>query len=317
MTGPLIFGIFVATAVMVLFFALGRYLDREDPIAARIKEYGLDDGIPGRSENGGDGPKHKWTGVNRLLKGAGLSKGLAAKLSRADVPMTVAEFTVLVAIIAAVGFGLGTFFAGPLMGLAGASLISYLSLSYLKTREGKRKRAFGQQLPDVLTLLVSGLRAGYGLSQALEMIVQQAPKPSSTEFGRVMRGMSLGLSIQASMEELSKRIDSDDLFLVVTAVTVQHELGGNLAQTLDTIGETIRDRIRIKREIATFTSQQRFTGYALAVFPLLIAVALFVINREYMMQLFEPGWIRIVPVVTVLMEVLGFLVMRAIINIEV
>ena len=317
MTGPLLFGILLAAAVMALFFAMGRILDQEDPLAARLKEYGLEDNFSGGGHDGVGKERRKWSGVSRLLTGAGLSEGLAAKLLRADVPMTVAEFAVLVGIIAAVGFGVGTFLVSLPVGLAASAVLCYLPFMYLRRREGKRKSAFGQQLPDVLTLLVSGLRAGYGLAQALDMIVEQAPQPSSSEFGRVLRGMSLGQSLHQSLAELYSRMNNDDLFLVITAVTVQHELGGNLAQTLSTIGETIRDRIRIKREIRTLTSQQRFTGYALAAFPVLVGIGLFVINREYMMQLFEPGWIRMVPVVALTMEGIGFLIIQKIVDIEV
>ena len=317
MTGPLVFAILLTGAVLVVFFALGRFLDRQDPVDARLAQYGLENGTPGEGDAVSRGSRRKWVGVGRLVQGLGMGERLAAPLARADVPMTVPEFALLILGLALAGFVIGTLVVGFIVGVPLACLCGFLPIFYLRSRANKRNRAFADQLPDILTLLVSGLRAGHGLSQALEMLVAQTPAPAAGEFARVTRGMSLGMSIQASLQEMTRRIASDDLFLVVTAITVQYEMGGNLAQTLETIGETIRDRIRIKREIQTFTAQQRFTGTALALLPLGLGVFLFFINREYMMALFEPGWIRMVPAIAVGLQVVGFLVIQKIVSIEV
>ena len=172
-------------------------------------------------------------------------------------------------------------------------------------------------LPDVLTLLVGALQAGYGLSQALEALVEQLPAPASTEFARVMRATTLGLPLQQALSQMSQRVPSDDLDLIVTAITVQYEMGGNLAQTLETIGTTVRDRLRMLREIRVMTAQQRLTGYVLAGLPFAVAAGMFLINPNYIGLLFQPGWIRIVPVVAVGMQIVGFLVIRRIVDIEV
>lgn len=116
---------------------------------------------------------------------------------------------------------------------------------------------------------------------------------------------------------MADRVGTDDVDLVVTAINVQYEMGGNLAQTLEIIGETVRDRIRIKREIRVLTAQQRLSGYVLAVLPLILAALLFMLRPQYMSRLFEPGWIRILPVAAVLMMIAGFLVIRRILDIEV
>jgi len=174
-----------------------------------------------------------------------------------------------------------------------------------------------EQLPEVLTLLVGGLRAGHGLSQALETVVEQVGGPASTELGRALRAVELGLPVQQALNDMAARVRLDDLDLVVTAINVQYEMGGNLAQTLEVIGETVRDRIRMLREIRVLTAQQRLTGYILAVLPAAVGLGIFMLNAQYMRRLFEPGWIRLLPTAAVVMQIVGFLVIRRIVDIEV
>jgi tight adherence protein B len=195
-------------------------------------------------------------------------------------------------------------------------LLGFVPVFYLRSRQRRRQRAFTEQLPDVLTLLVGALRAGQGLSQAMEMLVEQLPPPASQEFARAMRAVRLGQPIQQALLEMADRVGTDDLDLVVTAMNVQYEMGGNLAQTLDTIGVTVRDRIRLKRQIRTLTSQQRFTGYVLALWPLALAAALYFLNPSYLKQIFVPGWI-LLPIGAVVLQIAGFLVIRRIVDIEV
>jgi len=149
------------------------------------------------------------------------------------------------------------------------------------------------------------------------MLVDQVPPPASVEFARVMRAVGLGLPVQRALTDMAERIGSDDLDLVVTAITVQYEMGGNLAQTLDIIAETVRDRIRMQREIRVLTAQQRLTGYILAVLPAGLAVVLTMLNPEYMKELWQPGPVRLIPIAAIVMQVAGFLVIRRIVNIEV
>ncbi len=123
-------------------------------------------------------------------------------------------------------------------------------------------------------MLVGGLKAGYGLSQAITVVADELPSPTATEFRRVLRAMHLGVPLPIALDDMASRVQSDDLDLVVTAIAVQSELGGNLAQVLDTIGETIRERIRILAEVRVLTSQQRATGYILALLPVGLAIGI-------------------------------------------
>jgi tight adherence protein B len=214
------------------------------------------------------------------------------------------------------GFVLGGLRAGLLVGLVAGVVGALVPYFYLSIRASRRQRAFTEQLPEVLTLLVGGLRAGYGLSQSLEMLIENLGPPSSTEFRRVMRAVEFGLPIQQALQEMAERMGSDDFALVVTAISAQYEMGGNLAQTLETIGETVRDRLRLLREVRVMTAQQRFTGYVLAVWPFVVGLAIFLLNPDYMRRLFEPGMLWL-PGVTLVLMFLGYLVIRRIVDIEV
>jgi tight adherence protein B len=238
-------------------------------------------------------------------------------LSHADAPLTAPEFTLIILGLAVVGFVFGVTRSSLPVGLLLAIVLGYFPIIYLRVAIGRRQRAFTDQLPDLLTLLVGALRAGYGLAQAIDVLVEQMPPPASGEFARVQRAVGLGLPIQTALNDMSQRIGTDEVDLVVTAINVQYEMGGNLAETLETIGETIRDRIRMLREIRVLTAQQRMTGYILAVLPFAVGLGMYVINPEYIMRLFEPGWIRILPIAALVMQVIGFLLIRRIVDIEV
>ena len=319
MVGPLLFGLLVALAVLIGFVALWRTVRSRDPVEARLQEYGLG----GQQDVGADSdadtaaPGRPWSGANRLLTGFGLGPRLAAALARADLPLTAAEFMLIVLGAGGVGFLLGTLRLGPALGLALGAFCGYLPFLYLRIAQSRRRRALTDQLPQVLTLLVGGLRAGYGLSQGLAMLVKQLPAPSSTEFGRVTRAIELGMPVQRALSQMAERVGSDDLALVVTAINVQYEMGGNLAQTLEIIGETVRERIHMLREIRVLTAHQRFTGYVLAAVPLALALLRFVRSPEALGRLAEPGMTRYLVVGAVLMQVAGFLVIRRIVDIEV
>ena len=319
MIGLLLFAALVALLVFIAFAAALQLLRSRDPLEARLADYEAGRQASGAGEEGaGPAPARRaWPGVTRLLAGFGLGPRLAAALVRADVALTAPEYALIVVGAAAAGFALGAVRAGLPVGLALGATLGMAPLLYLRMRGSRRLRAFTEQLPDVLTLLVGALRAGFGLSQALELVIQQLPPPASTEFGRVQRAVGLGVPVQRALREMSDRVGSDDLALVVTAVTVQYEMGGNLAQTLETIGETVQDRIRMLRQIRVVTAQQRFTGYFLAAWPFFLGLALFLLNPEYIGRLFAPGWVRLLPAAAVALQVAGFLVIRRIVDIEV
>jgi tight adherence protein B len=316
---PLYFALLMGVLVLIGFVGLWSVTGGRDPVDDRLAEYGYREEVTpnGQSRDVGSGERLRRT-MNRLINGFGLGYKLADSVMQADLPMTASEYVLVVAGIALLGFLIGTFVLGEvLFGAVLAVVGLFIPGMFVRSRRAKRQRQITEQLPDVLTLMVGALRSGYGLSQAIELLVEQLPDPASKEFERVQRATGFGLSIQQALTDMANRIGTDDVALVVTAINVQSETGGNLATTLDTIGVTVRDRLKLKRDIRVMTSQQRFTGYVLAFLPVALGVIIYLLNPEYMSQLFQPGLVRILPVMAVVFQILGFMAMRKIVDIEV
>jgi len=223
----------------------------------------------------------------------------ADKLARADLKLKPGEY-LSVMVIASIGTGvlawvlfgkmelniLGLVFF--IAGLIGGIFVPGIFVSRL---QNKRLKDFNAQLPDMLNLMVNGLRAGFSTMQALESVSKELPAPISSEFHRVVQEMQLGIPMEAALDNLLARIPSEDLDLVITAVNVQREVGGNLAEVLETISHTIRERIRIKGEIKTLTTQVTASGRLLAAMPVFLLGALYLLNRDYVMTFFQdPIW---------------------------
>jgi tight adherence protein B len=168
--------------------------------------------------------------------------------------------------------------------------------------------------------MVNGLRAGYSTLQAMEAVSRELPKPISEEFHRVVQEMQLGISMEEALNHLLRRINSDDLDLVITAINVQREVGGNLAEILDVISYTIRERVRLKGQIAALTAQGRATAWVIAALPIILVILLFVLNPDYMTILFEPetrGCGIPLMVLAGLMIVSGFIAVQKIVDIDI
>jgi tight adherence protein B len=228
--------------------------------------------------------------LNQHIEGSSMGGGIARELARADLKLRPAEYFALV-VIAAVGVGLVSWFFGGrsiIFAIAGAAVGAFIPSFYVKRQQSQRLIRFNDQLPDMLNLMVNGLRAGYSTMQAMEAVSKELPPPICDEFRRVVQEMQLGIPMERALDNLFRRIPSDDLDLTIAAINVQREVGGNLAQILDTITYTIRERVRIKGEIRVLTSQQVYSGRFLALLPLIIGVILWLLNRPYMMLFFAP-----------------------------
>lgn len=252
---------------------------------------------------------------------------MARSLARADLKLQVAEFVGIKILAALVGAGLGAIVgrAAPaamvLAALVGAVLVSFVPDIYVNFRAKRRVKAFGNQLGDTIGMLANSLRSGYSFLQSMELVSREAPAPMSQEFRRVVQEVGLGLSTAQALDNLLKRVPSDDLDLLITAVNIQQEVGGNLAQILETIGHTIRERVRIKGEVAVLTAQGRISGYVITALPIGLALFISVTNPTYMAPLFEFGfppdaWCCF-PVVSMVMIVTGYILIMKIVDIEV
>ena len=239
-------------------------------------------------------------------------------LARADLKLRVSEYYYI-----RIGLAVGLFLVmGAVrgffpMGLV-AGLIGYFGPRFWVSRRiGKRLGAFNKQLPDTISLLSNSLRAGSSFLQSGELVSRESQPPIATEFGRVVREVNLGLTMEEALANMVRRIRSDDLDLMVTAINIQQQVGGNLAEILDTIAFTIRERVRIKGDISTLTAQGRYSGYLVAFLPIGIMLVLNAINPEFMAPLFEETIGRILLGVGGVMMVIGFFTIQKITNIEV
>jgi tight adherence protein B len=228
--------------------------------------------------------------VNKRVEKSSVGDRIAKNLARADIKMKPGEY-IFVVIIAGALIGLiGWFIGGQsiLLGIVGGVFGLFVPGIYVKRQQGQRLIKFSNQLGDMLNLMVNGLRAGYATVQALEAVSRELPAPISDEFRRVVQEMQLGISMDQALDNLLRRIPSDDLDLVITAINVQREVGGNLAEILDTISYTIRERVRIKGEIRVLTSQVKYSGRFLSMMPIFVILILYVLNRAYIEEFFTP-----------------------------
>jgi tight adherence protein B len=269
--------------------------------------------------------------LNRVVEARDFGANLARDIARADLKLKPSEF---LAIWAAAIVGIPLLFIvfslglpalrSPLALIVGAFVGFMLPRFWLGRRKSGRLGAFNKQLPDTITLLANGLRAGSSFLQAVELVVRESRPPMSTEFSRVIREVNLGLPFEQAMENMVRRVRSEDLELMATAINIQHTVGGNLAEILDSIAYTIRERIRIKGEIRTLTAQQRLSGYVVGFLPIGLAGFLFVAAPNFMQPMFEkPPEAFGLPLGVVIlifggfMMFIGFLFIRKIVDIEV
>ncbi|KPL85298.1 type II secretion system F family protein [Herpetosiphon geysericola] len=261
--------------------------------------------------------------VNRGQKGSDLARDLA----QADLKLTVTEFIMMkfasVILFALFGVFLGraNFLAVVACGVVGAIIGFIVPDKVVSFKQASRLKAFNNQLGDTVGLLANSLRSGYSLLQSMDLVSREAPPPISVEFRRVVQEVGLGLSLEDGMNNLLRRVPSDDLDLMVSAINIQAEVGGNLAEILDTIAHTIRERVRIKGQIRVLTSQARYSGYVVTLLPISIAIIITMLNPDYMAPLMSIGlppenWCCM-PVCSAMMMIAGFFAIKSIVNIEV
>ena len=269
--------------------------------------------------------------LNRVVERRDFGANLAREIARADLKIKVSEY---LAIWAGAIVGLPLLFVvlslglpalrSPIALLVAAFIGFMLPRFWLGRRKSGRLNAFNKQLPDTITLLANALRAGSSFLQAIELVVRESRPPVSTEFGRVIREVNLGLPFEQALENMVRRVRSDDLELMATAISIQHTVGGNLAEILDSIAYTIRERVRIKGEIKTLTAQQRLSGYVVGFLPIGLAGFLFVAAPNFMEPMFAnpPAVLGLPAGVVILifggfMMFMGFMFIRKIVDIEV
>jgi tight adherence protein B len=256
--------------------------------------------------------------VEASLSGRTFAAALQTDLARANLKLTVGEFVIL-QVAAAMVIGMlawlisGTALVGSIFGAFGW----FIPKMWLGRRQAGRLKAFNNQLSDTIQLMSNSLRSGLSLVQSMEMISREGEPPVADEFQRVVREIGLGVGPQEALLHLVRRVASDDLDLMVVAILVQFEIGGNLSRILDSIAGTIRERVKLQGEIRTMSAQGRMAGYVLSGMPVAIGGLLMLIAPSYMGALFTPGPWLVLPVGAFFGIVVGSLTIRKLVAIEV
>ena len=293
MTLPFIIAGLAAGAILLI--AVGVAMSgRGGSVSSRLERYASARGQSDAAENDDERESLIVAGISRVMEGQDLSARLSTELARADLKLRPAEFVTfwLASPFAfvVIGFLLGFVIPGFQNPVALALIFAvgaYFPRWYLRFRQARRLRAFANQLPDTITLLANSLRAGSSFLQGVELVTREARPPISEEFERVVREMALGMALQPALNNLSRRVASEDLELMVTAINIQSQVGGNLATVLDSIAFTIRERVRIQGEIQVLTSMQRYSGYVITLLPIGLAGILFLISPTYIVPMLQ------------------------------
>lgn len=257
--------------------------------------------------------------LSRYFESFQWSRWLEHRLMQAGLPLRGSEFLVICTGSALVGM-LTLFILArgrPIFAVIGAIIGYLVPLLVLRVKVERRTKAFNDQLGDALILIANSLRTGYSFLQSIEMVSREMLPPIATEFARVLREMNLGVTTEEALNNLAKRVDSDDLDLVVTAVLIQRQVGGNLAEVLENIAGTIRSRIKIKGEIKTLTAQGRISGVIIGLLPVALGLVIYALNPGYMQILFTHPLGRALVAGAVVSQLIGVLLIRRIVNIDV
>jgi tight adherence protein B len=317
----------IAIAVTGAMFLLGLYVVRAQAMApseARLRRLGGARAMPVAADRGVSPLRRDFASVpalRRLLGIGDFASRLAMDLERADLQLRPGEFVMMRLLVTLVAgmiplliFRSG---AGAFVGVLVAAGAYALVGLWLRLRIRRRRDRINKQIAEAVALIANALRAGFAFSQALDNAASRIGPPLSQEFGRALLDINLGASPDAAMEAMNRRIDSDDMEIVVSAVLIQRTTGGNLADVLDRVSETIRDRERIYGEIKTLTASQQFTGWVLALWPAVLALAFVAIAPDMMKLLWTTGAGRVLLVIWLALNVSGAYALRRILAIKV
>ena len=253
-------------------------------------------------------------GLGRLQQG----KRIELMMQQADWPIRGTEFEAILLLWGGL-VGLITFlvtlkgamfFAGALAGIL-------MGLALLGLRIRRRRKKFTNQLGDMLTMVANALRAGFSFMQAFELISREMDAPMGREVQLVVNEVNLGNTLESALDNMQRRVASPDFELVVTAVLIQRQVGGDLASILDTISETIAERVRMRREVMTLTAQGRASALVVSCIPIGLAAAVSILNPNYLKPLIETELGRMFIVAAVILQLIGFIVIHRIVDIEI
>src|SRR5213080_2351752 len=323
---PVVFGLIAFAGVFLLFLGISqmrRSAGGSEDFQARLAAYGVttagSQALP-QSQGMRDTLNRLFSPAAERMGRGDTKKGkpsVAEQLQRADLKLRTSEYFMIQLASTAV-FALIAWWRWGLIQAVIAAVFGYLVPGiYVKYRVGQRLKAFNNQLGDTLTLLSNAIKAGYSFAQAIDTVAKNAVPPIGDEFGRAVREMNLGGSPDEALMNITKRVISPDFDLVATAYSIHRTVGGNLAEILDNIAYTIRERVRIKGEIATLTAQARASGTLITALPIVLAAFMYFVTPTYFRPMFGSiiGWILLA--IGGFMIFVGNLIIRRVVAIEV
>jgi len=312
--------IFTTIFISVLGLDLLR-TSKKNEMISRINKVAGKEAKTKKSEKN-DKPKHDF--LRQILARAGdfsITRRLGAridkKLGEADILLSGGEFIVMVTAIA-IGTAMLVFSTTlkPLVSIAIGAISAVVPFVIVDSARNKRLADFNAQISDALSIMSNSLRSGFSFVQSMDMVRRELPDPIKKEFDRTILEINLGTSIELALENLSQRASSDDMELVITAVLIQRQVGGNLAEVLDNIAGAIRERVRIKREIKTLTAQGRISGLIIGLLPIFLAVFMFSSNPGYILELFRNKTGLAMLSLAILGQLSGLMIIKKIVDIK-
>ena len=254
----------------------------------------------------------------KKFEARGYTQQIELELQKGDLPLRGYEFLMIIA-----GSTLGAILLiftinSNLLSMVVAGILGFFTpLIFLRVKQQRKAQRFNGQIGDALVLISNALKSGYGFLQAMEMVAKEMAPPIQTEFGRVLQEINLGIATEDALYRLTNRVNSQDLDLVVTAMLIQRQIGGNLSEILDNISDTIRERIRIKGEVKSLTAQGRLSGFIIGVLPIALGMFLLMINPKYIIQLFSDPRGQLMLGYAGVAEIIAVIIIRKIIDIKV
>jgi tight adherence protein B len=261
--------------------------------------------------------KKRTSKINFMFWQKSLS-ALDRELLKADLPLKVEEFVGLILIITILpGLFFFTALGNEIIFIFWFLTVTCSAVLFVKRAQKKRNMAFDKQLAESLTTMANSLRAGFGFMQSMEMIAQESRQPLASEFQKTLKEISLGVTTEEALQNLCQRVPSQDLDLIITALLIQRQVGGNLAEVLDRISHTIKERNRIRGEIKTLTAQGRISGIIIGSLPFALGLFLMTVNPEYIGALFQHPLGLVLIGAGLGAQAIGVIMIRRIVNIQI
>ncbi len=298
-------------------FNKNNYISRLDVYTNQV-EAGKEEKIKRQPENYRQGLGLLARSIEKTGFFANYKNSIRIKLTNANILMKAEEYLSICLILFVVSGLLGALLFKNFFMILIMAVIGWITPLFILNRNiSKRIKKINNQLGDTIAVLSNSLKAGHSFFQAVDSVSRELIGPVADEFAKLQKEISLGVNTEIALENMVNRVGSDDLELMVTAVLIQRQVGGNLAEVLDNISETIRQRIRTKGEIKTLTAQGRMSGWIISLLPFFLAIAISIISPQQMKTLVTSPIGIIMILIAFIMEFMGIVFVRKIINIEV